>query len=326
MISNNSVSPTNVVTLNGTAEANSTVTVFDGTTQLGTATANASGAWSYTTAALASGAHSFTAKDTDAAGNTGAASSSVNMTLNVPAPTIASFSTDSGTVGDDITNDNTLTLTGTAPTSSTVNVYDGATLLGTATANSSGAWSFTTATLANGTHSFTATDTVSGTTSAASSALSVTVDTVAPAAPVISNNSVASTNVVTLNGTAEANSTVTVFDGTTQLGTATANASGAWSYATAALPAGSHSFTAKDTDAAGNTSAASSALNLTLTAPVTPVNLVVNGSFETGDFTGWTLGGNYTSTALGPEIYIDQPRAERSVCRWLRPHRHGWDA
>ena len=51
------------------------------------------------------------------------------------APTIASFSTDSGTVGDGITNDNTLTLTGTAEANSTVKVYDGATLLGTATAN-----------------------------------------------------------------------------------------------------------------------------------------------------------------------------------------------
>ena len=188
-------------------------------------------------------------------------------------PTIASFSTDSGVVGDHITNDNTLTLTGTAAANSTVNVYDGTTLLGTAAANASGAWSFTTGTLANGAHSFTATDTVSGTTSAASAALAVTVDTVAPAAPVISSNSVSPTNVVTLNGTAEANSTVTVFDGTTQLGTATANASGAWSYATAALSAGNHSFTAKDTDAAGNTGAASSALNLTLTAPA--VNLVV---------------------------------------------------
>ena len=47
------------------------------------------------------------------------------------APAIASFSTDSGTVGDGITNDNTLTLTGTAEASSTVKVYDGATLLGT---------------------------------------------------------------------------------------------------------------------------------------------------------------------------------------------------
>ena len=74
-------------------------------------------------------------------------------------PTIASFSTDSGTVGDGITNDNTLTLTGTAVANSTVKVYDGATLLGTATANGSGAWSYTTGTLANGSHSFTATDT-----------------------------------------------------------------------------------------------------------------------------------------------------------------------
>ena len=47
------------------------------------------------------------------------------------APTVTSFSTDSGVVGDGITNDNTLTLTGTAEASSTVKVYDGATLLGT---------------------------------------------------------------------------------------------------------------------------------------------------------------------------------------------------
>ena len=63
------------------------------------------------------------------------------------APTIASFSTDSGVVGDGITNDNTLTLTGTAEANATVKVYDGATLLGSATANGSGAWSYTTAAL-----------------------------------------------------------------------------------------------------------------------------------------------------------------------------------
>src|ERR1019366_6054242 len=93
------------------------------------------------------------------------------------APTIASFSPDRGVVGDGITNANVLTLTGAAAASSTVNVYDGATLLGTAVADASGNWSFTTGTLSNGSHSFTATDTVSGTTSAASAALSVTVDT-----------------------------------------------------------------------------------------------------------------------------------------------------
>src|SRR5262249_331095 len=147
------------------------------------------------------------------------------------------------------------------------NVYDGAKLLGTATANGTGAWSFVTGALPDGLHKFTATDTVSGTTSAASSALSVTIDTAAPSAPLIGGNSVSPTNVVTLSGTAEAKSTVTVFDGTTPLGTATASTSGVWSFGTAPLSAGNHSFTAKDADAAGNTSAASSTLNLTLTTP-----------------------------------------------------------
>src|SRR5262249_51255207 len=159
---------------------------FDGTTQLGTATANASGAWSYATASLASGSHSFTAKDIDAAGNTSKASPSVNLTLATRAPMIASFSADRGAVGGGIANDNTLALTGTAPANSTVKVLDGSTQLGTTTANASGAWSFSTGTLSQGTHSFTTTDTVSGNTSAASAALAVTVDTVAPTAPVIS--------------------------------------------------------------------------------------------------------------------------------------------
>ena len=73
-------------------------------------------------------------------------------------------------------------------------------------------------------------DPVAGKTSAV---FDVTVDTVAPSAPVISSD-VVSSNVVTLTGTAEASSTVTVFNGTTQLGTATVNGSGAWSF-----PAGS---------------------------------------------------------------------------------------
>ena len=44
--------------------------------------------------------------------------------------TIKKFSTDSGVVGDGITNDSTLTLEGTATANSTVRVYDGTTLLG----------------------------------------------------------------------------------------------------------------------------------------------------------------------------------------------------
>ena len=67
---------------------------------------------------------------------------------------------------------------------------------------------------------------------------------------------------MTLKGTAEANSTVTVFDNSiTKLGAATTNSSGAWTYATGALANGSQSFTATATpDGAANVSPASSAL------------------------------------------------------------------
>src|SRR4029077_2250794 len=181
----------NTLTLTGTAEANSTVKVFDGATLLGSVAADGTGAWSYTTAALANGAHSLTATATDAAGNNSAASAALGVTIDTTAPvapSITSFSTDSGTVGDGLTNDNTLTLTGTAEANSTVKVFDGATLLGSAIANGAGAWSYTTAVLADGAHSLTATATdAAGNTGAASAALSVTIDTTAPVAPSITS-------------------------------------------------------------------------------------------------------------------------------------------
>lgn len=274
----------NTVTLTGTAEANSTIKVFDGSTQIGTATANGSGSWTYTSGALASGNHSLTSKAMDAAGNTGTASQAV--TVNIPstptnptnptnpsnpgtpsaAPKIASFSNDTGKVGDGITSDNTLTLTGTAAANAKVAVFDGANQIGTATANSSGAWSYTTAALADGSHNLTAKVGTS-----ASAATSVKIDTHAPDAPTIASFSsdgkavtggAVNADHVTLTGTAEANSVVKVFDGTKQIGTATTNDKGAWTYAADNLADGKHSLTSTATDAAGNISKASAAVNL----------------------------------------------------------------
>ena len=275
----------NTLTLAGATEAGSVVKIYDGATLLGSATADGSGNWSYTTAALANGAHSLTATSTDVAGNTSAASAALNVIIDTSAPVtpaIAAYSTDSGTVGDGITNDNTLTLTGSAEANATVKVYDGATLLGSATANGSGAWTFTTAALANGAHSLTATATdVAGNTGAASAALSVTIDTSAPVTPAIASYStdsgivgdhITNDNTLTLAGTTEAGSVVKIYDGVTLLGSATADGSGNWSYTTAALTNGAHSLTATSTDVAGNTSAASAALNVIIdtSAPVTP--------------------------------------------------------
>src|SRR5207249_12201362 len=67
----------------------------------------------------------------DGSGNVSAPSAALSITVDTVAPripTISSYSTDSGTLGDSIANDNTLTLTGTAAAGSTVSVYDGATL------------------------------------------------------------------------------------------------------------------------------------------------------------------------------------------------------
>src|SRR5450631_2912981 len=279
------ITDANVLTVTGSAEANSTVKVYDGATLLGSATANGSGAWTYTTAALSNGGHSLTATATDAAGNTGAASSAMAITIDTAAPvapSITSFTPDSGVVGDHITNASTVTLTGSAEANSTVKVYDGVTLLGTAAANGSGAWTYTTAALSNAGHSLTATATdAAGNVSTISSALAVTVDTVAPVAPSITSFStdsgvvgdgITNDSTLTLTGSAEANSTVKVYDGATLLGSATANGSGAWTYTTAALSNGGHSLTATATDAAGNTGVASSAMAVTIdtVAPVAP--------------------------------------------------------
>ena len=65
----------------GTAEAGSTVTLLDGAKSIGTATANSLGAWTIKSSALAVGAHSISAKATDAAGNVGVASAALPVTI-----------------------------------------------------------------------------------------------------------------------------------------------------------------------------------------------------------------------------------------------------
>jgi len=61
------------VTLSGTSDANSVLSIYDGTntSPLGTATANSNGTWSFTTGQLSNTVHSFTLKTVDVAGNVG---------------------------------------------------------------------------------------------------------------------------------------------------------------------------------------------------------------------------------------------------------------
>jgi hypothetical protein len=78
-------------TFTGTAEANSTVTLYDtdGATVLGTGTTDGSGNWSITSSTLSEGPHTITTKATDAAGNTSAASSGLTITVDTNAPSVS---------------------------------------------------------------------------------------------------------------------------------------------------------------------------------------------------------------------------------------------
>ena len=96
----------------------------------------------------------------------------------VPALTAASDSGDSNS--DGITNVTTPTFAGTAEAGSTVTLFAGTLLVGSAIAGSDGSWSITSSALFDGTYVLTAIATNFGGAGPASGALSVTIDTIAP--------------------------------------------------------------------------------------------------------------------------------------------------
>jgi hypothetical protein len=108
------------------------------------------------------------------------------------------------------------------------------------------------------------------------------VDTVAPEPPAlqgfwpdsgINDDGLTNHSELVLTGTAEPGSTVTIRNGETELGTAATNSSGAWSFSTEILPDGVLAITAASSDLAGNTSAVSAALAVTIDTSAPPVTL-----------------------------------------------------
>src|SRR5207245_2954810 len=150
------------LTVSGTAEAGSTVTIYDtdGTTVLGTGVATG-GNYTITTSALADGSHTLTATATDAAGNEGAASTGFTVIEDTAAPNAPSTpdlatASDSGTSStDNNTNVAAATYTGTAEAGSTVTIYSDGVAVGSGVA-AGGNYSITTSALVDGTHSITA--------------------------------------------------------------------------------------------------------------------------------------------------------------------------
>jgi hypothetical protein len=127
--------------------------------------------------------------------------------------------------------------------------------------------------------------------------LTVKLDKSVPSAPVISspaNNSFDTDGTITLSGTGEANATIKVFEATasgdTSKGTTPVDASGTWTKILSGVSSGSHSYKAKATDAAGNTSGFSNARAII----VDKVKPKVSTATPTG--TGVVRGTNATAT------------------------------
>jgi VCBS repeat-containing protein len=124
----------------------------------------------------------------DRAGNFGGAGATPSISFDTLAPAVPSTpdltgASDSGiSATDNLTNDTTPTLTGTAEEGSTVTLYDGATVVGSGV-TVGGVWSITTTGLASGTHQITAiARDAAGNVSNASSSFALTIDTIAPIA------------------------------------------------------------------------------------------------------------------------------------------------
>jgi hypothetical protein len=309
----------------GTTEGNALITVYDNGKQIGQIAADGTGSWNYTPAALAEGSHSFTFTATDAVGNVGPASPPYVLVVDLTppaAPAITQAVDDVGTIQGplgtgQLTDDAQPLLKGTSEPLATVNIYDGATLIGTANADINGNWSLQlSSNLSETTHSFTARAVdAAGNISNPSAPFLLTVDTTPPAPPVIvtvaddvgpnignlTNGQLTDDNKPTLSGTAVAGSVIRIYDGNTLLGSVVAT-NGSWSFTpTSPLTDGSHTLRATASDPAGNASGDSNTFTLVVdaTAPNAPTitSIVDDVGSITGPVTS-TIPTNDTQPAL----------------------------
>ncbi|MBV9248099.1 MAG: hypothetical protein JO227_02475, partial [Acetobacteraceae bacterium] len=289
-------------TLTGSGDPNAVVTLKEGASTLGTATADGSGNWTFFPSGLSQGAHMVVASETDLAGNTGSASLTFTYSSVGPVVTERLVSDTGSSSTDNITAN--AALTGSADANAVVTLTEGASTLGTATANGSGVWTFTPAGLSQGAHTVVASETdSSGNTGSAS--LTFTYDTVVPAVTeqLADDTGTPGDNITsdpTLTGSGDPNTVVTIKEGASTLGTATRNGSGSWTFAPTGLSQGAHTVVASETDLAGNTGSAS--LTFTLTATTTTGGGVISSSVTgpitlTGTLNPLTITSNGTVTS-----------------------------
>lgn len=300
--------PTPLIT--GTAEANALINLFDNGVAAGTVMADGSGNWSYTPTLVNQGAHSMTATATDAAGNVSPPSLIWTVNLDTIAPRQAdigasndNFGSLQGNIAAGLaTNDDTPLMSGTAEANSLISLFDGGVLQGTVMTDALGGWKFTpTLTGGDGIHAIKITSAdAAGNISPDSLVWNVLLDTAAPVPPPIVNSNVGhgptNNSTPTIYGTAEANSKVDVYDNGNFAGSVTADSAGNWGFAHTMGGDGTHSFTATNTDLAGNTSPISAAWDVVLDTTPAGWNWISSGVQSGNPVAAGTVWGHYTMT------------------------------
>ncbi len=283
--------------LSGTAEAGSTVQIYDGPNLIGSMSLLPSQTtWNFTPSLVHGQTYSFTAQATDLAGNQSDPSSPPYViTVDIQGPvntTITGIQDDVAPIVGNVpnngfSNDTALFLTGNAEAGSTVNIFADATLLGSVGASLAGTWSFQAPILPDGARIFTATATdAAGNTGPASAPYRVTILSAAPQAPTITqvqddvgliqgsvtNDGFSDDTVLVLTGTTPAGSnTVDIFNSSTLLGPAVINSNlTTWTFTAAGLANGTtYDFRAVATHPAnGLTSSLPHRVTIDTTPPV----------------------------------------------------------
>jgi hypothetical protein len=275
------------------AEAFAKIKILSGETVVGFGSANASGNWSATLIdglELDDGVYHFSARQEDSAGNLSAASPELVFTVdrtppNPPGTASLVSASDSGALGDALTNVRTPTLAGSgADANAELVLYVDGREVGRPLANGSGNWTYAIPAgeaLSDGVHSIQLRQLdTAGNESALSDAFDLSIDgsVAAPGRPVLaaasdsgSSNSDGITNVVapSFSGSgAEAGATIVLYADNREIGRKLADGSGNWNLtvleADKFTTNGSYAITAKQIDKAGNTSLASDAFSLVI--------------------------------------------------------------
>jgi hypothetical protein len=245
----------------GNGDTENLIVVLINGVPVGSTMADKHGDWSLdnTAMTLPDGTYAITAVNVDVAGNMSPSSGEFKLTIETIAPpAIAGVSLITGTQGL-AKNQQGLSVIGTAPSNDQVQVYLGGSLLGTVNADGQGNWSYvyapTRTKVPAGAYDFSAVAMDhSGSASPASPTLALQLGGgLTAGTPQYASGA--------LSGWATPGSLVSIVDGDTVIGTATADASGNWQF-TPALAKGHHTIMVDAADGSGDTSLLSGAITV----------------------------------------------------------------